>query len=140
MQASQATGAKAQKEVKRQKELVSEPEKAKKNSLKKVASLRERSVAAGTREAGLLFSVSAASYQIERIAAELCHTRNMNQTQSKELDKVAKFNPSVRSPEDNVDFNEASEEELKKELAAAIDDHTPLRQLGDEIHAKVLDL
>lgn len=61
LEASQAPSAKTEKEAERQTLLVPEAQKSKKNALYDIVSLHEQTVVAGTREAKLLSSASAAS-------------------------------------------------------------------------------
>lgn len=60
--------------------------------------------------------------------------------QSKKLTNVAPLKSSMKSLEDNVAFYEASAEELKPGLAAAIKDSSWRSQLVDDISVELVDL
>lgn len=76
LEGSPAPSATRKKEVERQKELVSEARKAKKDAFNDFASLNERVAAACTREAGLLSSALEASSQMARAPTELRQAHN----------------------------------------------------------------
>lgn len=63
----------------------------------------------------------------------------MVSTQSKEFTKVAQVKSSINRLVDNMECYEATEEEWRNELAAAINSHTWLSQQHDDIHAKMID-
>lgn len=89
VEASRATFAKAKNKVECQKELLSNIDKSSNNAMNVVESLRVLVVAAGTREAYLLSSASAASNQIARDTTELPQARNTISTHSRDLAKIA---------------------------------------------------
>lgn len=138
--ASQAASAEIEKDVERQKKLVSKAENVKKDALNDVANLLEWVATASTHEVKFLSNASAASGLMARSTAELDQARDTMSTSSKELAKVALLKSSIRRIEHNVTLHEASAEELKTELVVPINDNTRLRQLVDDIRAEVVDL
>lgn len=56
------------------------------------------------------------------------------------LAKVVQLKSSIRCVKDNVAFYESSEEELKIELGAVVEDSTWLSQLVDDMRVGVVDL
>lgn len=87
----QADSANTERKVEWPKGLVSEAKKARKYALNNVASSHERVMVTGTCEAESLFNSSVASSQMTKGTAELCQTRDMILTQSKEIPKVAQL-------------------------------------------------
>lgn len=100
--------------------------------------LRKKLAAANTHEVELLSNPSASSGQLARATAEMHQARKTISAWSKELSKVAQLKSSVKHLKDNVALHEASEEELKKKLAFAINDSTWLTQLVEDIRAEVV--
>lgn len=139
-EALQAAGAKTEQKIEEQKKILSETEKSKENAFNDVASLREQVVVAGTREAEIRSSVSAASSRVARATGEIYSARNMMPVQSKELAKIAQLNSSIKRLDDNVGSHETSEEELKDKLAAAMKDSTWLNTLFDDIRAEAAEI
>lgn len=93
-----------------------------------------------TREARLLSNASVVFDEMSRAPAELHQTRDTISTPSKELARVAQLKSSIKSIEDNVVVYEASKDELKKELAAVINDSAWLSKIVDDICAEMVYL
>lgn len=109
-------------------------------SLNGVASFLELVVAASTRDVELLSNAVAASDFKERATAEFQQARDAISTQRKVLANVAQLKLSIKSLIDNVTFYQPRENELKKELAAAINDSNKPTQLVDDIRDEVFEL
>lgn len=75
-----------------------------------------------------------------RATVGMRQARDLIFTQRKEQAKVARWEPSLKSPKVNVASYETSEEELKNRLVAAINDSVRLIQLVRDIRAEVADL
>lgn len=71
---------------------------------------------------------------------ELRQAQETISTRSKELARLTQLNSSVKCLEDNVALYEVSEDYLKIELAAEINNSTRLSQLVYDICAEVVDL
>lgn len=120
--------------------LVTEAEKAGKNIPIDVASLREQVVVAGRRETELHSNQLVPSNQMAQATAELHWARNTIYTQSKNLTTMFRMKSSMKCLEENVTIFEASEKEMKIEVASLMKDITRFSQLVDDILVEVVDL
>lgn len=77
---------------------------------------------------------------MKRATAELLQARDTISMQSKEMAKIAKLRSSLNCVEDNVDFYDANEHDLKSELAASIKQSTRTSQLFDYVRDEAVDL
>lgn len=117
---------KIEEEDERQKEWVSDAESVKKGAFNDVVCLRERIAAAGMREVELRSNASAGSSQMVMATDELWQAHDTISTQCKKLARVGQLKSSITSLGDNVALYEASENELKQEHGAAINNSTRL--------------
>lgn len=140
VEASEASTAKAKKNVERQMGLNYVAEKWQNNALNDVASWRGRVMVSSTCDAVILFSTSGVLSQIARAIAELRQTCNTISTQAKQFAKIAQLKMSTKGLEDKLVSYEASEDSLKLELAAETTKSNWIGQLLYGVRAEVADL
>lgn len=120
LKASKAATKRNKNEVEGQKWLVSVAWLLKDNVLNDVTNLIGLIEAPSTREVKRLSSEPPASSQITRATAEIRQARNTLSRQSEELAKHAQLKMSMKFLWNSVAFHEASKNDLKSALAAAI--------------------